>query len=193
MVGGVGKQLKDAQTIRNELLVLRCQQGESAAIQELIDTWERRLFYYLRRLLENEEEAWDALQEVWLKVMREIRGLRQAAALPTWLYRIARNTAISRLRVSSREAPVDEDQLESTDGQDDPGIQSVIDASMLHHALQKLSLPHREALTLHFLEDMKVDQIAEVIGAPPGTVKARLFYAKRALRQVLEQEGVAYV
>jgi RNA polymerase sigma-70 factor (ECF subfamily) len=62
------------------------------------------------------------------------------------------------------------------------------DAEQVHRALGRISLPHREVLTLFFLEDLSQEQMAEVLGIPLGTVKSRLSYAKRALRSVLEQE-----
>lgn len=62
------------------------------------------------------------------------------------------------------------------------------DAEQVHRALGRISLAHREVLTLFFLEDLSQEQIAEVLGVPLGTVKSRLSYAKRALRSVLQQE-----
>src|SRR5918999_1425876 len=88
----------DAERIRQELLVRRCQKGERRALEELVGTWEKRLFFYVRRLVSDEQDAWDALQETWLKVFRGLHTLREPASLPMWLYRIARNTAMGRLR-----------------------------------------------------------------------------------------------
>ncbi len=62
------------------------------------------------------------------------------------------------------------------------------DAEQVHHALSRISLAHREVLTLYFLEDLSLEDMAEVLDTPVGTVKSRLYYAKRALRAVLERE-----
>jgi RNA polymerase sigma-70 factor (ECF subfamily) len=62
------------------------------------------------------------------------------------------------------------------------------DAEQVHRALSRISLAHREALTLYFLEDLSLEQMAEVLAIPVGTVKSRLCYAKRALRAVLERK-----
>ena len=61
------------------------------------------------------------------------------------------------------------------------------DAEQVHYGLSQISLAHREVLTLYFLEDFSVEEIAQVLGIPLGTVKSRLYYAKRDLRSVLEQ------
>jgi RNA polymerase sigma-70 factor (ECF subfamily) len=61
-------------------------------------------------------------------------------------------------------------------------------AEAVHAALAKLSLAHREVLTLHFLEDVSIQEIAFVLEVPAGTVKSRLYHAKRALRQAIERD-----
>ena len=63
------------------------------------------------------------------------------------------------------------------------------DAEQVHRGLASLSRPHREVLTLFFLEDMSVEEVASVLGVPPGTVKSRLHYAKRSLRKVIAEEA----
>jgi len=178
----------EKEAIYYELLVLRCQRKEKVALEELIRNWERRLFYYIRRLVDVEQDAWDILQQTWLKVLQGIGKLREPRSLPTWLYRIARNTAMSHLRLEySRRALLDENEDISSVEENSESF-CFEDAERVHYGLSKLSLPHREVLTLHFLEDLSVEEIAEVVRIPPGTVKSRLYYAKRALRTVLEQE-----
>lgn len=176
--------------IRTELLVIRCRRGDPGAMAELVDRWERPLFYYIRRLVDTEEDAWDLLQDVWLKVIREVRKLREPGAFPTWVYRIARNTAISHLRkkVPARSLTTEEGDLEIPDGNPDEAVKD-LEAAEVHRALATLSLPHREVLTLRFLEDFSLAEIAQVTGAPEGTVKSRLFHAKRALREAMETGG----
>jgi RNA polymerase sigma factor (sigma-70 family) len=174
---------KDA--IYHELLALRCQRGEKGAFEELVRTWEKPLFYYVRRLVSDEQSAWDILQETWMKTIRGIRSLRNANSLPVWLYSIARKTAMSHLR----DAYARQALLECSEHLEDIGEPDIHfspeDAEQVHQGLQKIALPFREVLTLHFLEGLSVQEIAEIAGIPPGTVKSRLHYARRALRGVL--------
>ena len=178
----------ETELIYSELLVLRCRRGDQAAMEELIRRWERRLFYYIRRLVDDEEDAWDVLQDTWVKVIRGIGSLREANSFPAWLYRIARNTAMSRLRRRYADLAF----LEAVEPHQDPGTNSMDfsfeDAERVHSALGKLPVPQREVLTLQFLEDLSIEEIAEVVGAAPGTIKSRLHFAKRALRKVLEED-----
>jgi RNA polymerase sigma-70 factor (ECF subfamily) len=177
----------DKDLIYQELLVLRCQRGERDALEELVAKWERRLFYFLRRLGADEQDAWDHLQQTWLKVLRGIARLKEPRQLAPWLYRIARNTAISHGQASSLHRERLE-ELPAADAEEDFGPRHFDDVEQIHHGLLQLALPHREVLTLHFLESMSVEEIAEVIEAPPGTVKSRLYHAKRALRALLTKE-----
>jgi len=80
--------LTEKQAIYCELLVLRCRLGRKDALEELVRTWEKPLFYYIHRLIDDEQEAWQILQETWVKALRGIKRLREPRKLPGWLYRI---------------------------------------------------------------------------------------------------------
>jgi RNA polymerase sigma-70 factor, ECF subfamily len=178
----------DKDSILQELLVLRCKRGDAQAFTELVRTWERRLFFFIRRLVATEEDAWDVLQQTWLKVTQGIRSLNNSRNLPTWLYSIARRTAMSHWRGYYREQSHIAEKAELTGVADENENSEFENAERVAAALSRISLPHREVLTLHFLEELSLDEIAEVLGIPQGTVKSRLSYAKRALRAVLQQQ-----
>jgi len=84
-------------------------------------------------------------------------------------------------------------ELANEDGPDetvtpDDAVFHFNDAALVHKGLGMLSVAHREVLTLHFLEEMSVEEITEVLDVPPGTVKSRLYYAKRALKKVWPED-----
>jgi RNA polymerase sigma-70 factor (ECF subfamily) len=177
---------QDKQLIESELLVIRWQRGDRAAFEGLVKLWERSLFYYLRRLVTSEADAWELLQETWLKVLRTLGSLRDPRAIPAFLYRTARNSAIARLRrpeffeLSSEAGQICDDRGE------DP-IAELDDAEQIHHALEQLPLLQREALTLFFLRELSLEEMAVLLGVPVGTVKSRLHYARQAIRKILSQ------
>ena len=184
--------MAEKQAIYYELLVLRCQQGRRAALEELIHTWEKRLFYYIRRLIDDEAQAWSILQETWLKVLKDIKKLREPRKLPSWLYSIARNTVIDHLRNKySRQAMFGNNE-NIADVETSDFSFNFDNAEAVHYGLGRLSLHHREVLTLLFLQDLSIDEIARVLQIPVGTVKSRLYHAKRALKAVLEKEAGNY-
>ena len=180
-----------SEKILERLLVLRCQMGDSAALEELFARYDARIGYYLRRLLSDAEMAADAQQETWVKVVRGIRGLKEPEAFAVWLYRIARSKAIDQLNTNKRfkasELDVAAEELLNAGSAADEELPRA-DAERIHAELEKLSPRHREVLTLRFLEDLPYEQMAQVVGCTVGTVRSRLHYAKLALRRRLENE-----
>ncbi len=182
---------RDLQTIRSELLAIRFRKGEGEAFTELVSLWENKLFYFLRRFTGNEQDAWDLLQQTWVKVLGGLGSLDNTATLTPWLYRVARNTAIDHLRRqgnSSSFLPEEAaDGIEPVDcNNDDIRLEN---AELVHRGLAELSLAHREVLTLFFLEGFSIEEIAGILDQRPGTVKSRMHYAKKAMKTILEREG----
>jgi len=173
--------------ILNRLILVQCRLGKTEGFETLVRTWQKPLLYYIRRLVEREEDVLDVMQDVWVRALGGIRSLRSHEAMPTWLYRIAHNTAMSHLRKRGRWETNREDieVLDAVEVGADEAPQFA--ASEIHEALSVLPLLEREVLTLHFLEGYEVTEIAEITEAPVGTVKSRMFRAKRNLRQVLEK------
>ena len=171
-----------------ELLAIRAKRGDKEAFEEIVRTFERRLFYYVRRLVESDEDAWDVLQETWVKAFRGLGSLRETKRFRIWLYAIAHRTVMSQYRTGYRRQAVLEEAFgpEATveaDATPDPE-----DAERVHLALAELDPDFRGVLTLRFLEHLSVDATAEIMGVPPGTVKSRLFHAKKALKRILSRE-----
>src|SRR5687767_10729661 len=169
---------------RIEALLRRCRAGDPEALEELIRRWEQKLFYYVRRLVADEADAWDVLQQTWVRVLAGLRRVRDADTLVPWMYRVARNAALShRQSLLARERWVDR-AADVAELSGDEVLNDVWSAEEVHRGLKKLSAHHRDALTLFFLEEISIQDMARVLEVSPGTVKSRLFYAKRALREV---------
>jgi RNA polymerase sigma-70 factor, ECF subfamily len=174
----------DKQMLESAVLAVRWQRGDRSAFEEIVRLWEQPLFYYLRRLAPSEADAWEWLQETWLKLFRSLNSLRDPHTLPAFLYTTARNTAVSHLR--SRNFDNHESYPESAaDDQSSDDIAAFDDAEQIHHALDQIPLLQREALTLYFLQDLSLEEMANVLDVPLGTVKSRLHYAKLAMRNFL--------
>jgi RNA polymerase sigma factor (sigma-70 family) len=181
---------RSSQEVYDDLLVIRCRRGDVEAWNELVRRWSDRLHYYLRRLIDHEQDATNALQEVWLRAFRGIRGLRDDGRLAPWLYAIARRTAMDHYRVEfgRREDPSSDIISDLAAGGEEEQI-PLDNAELVHQGLKQLGPAEREVLTLFFLEDLTVGEIAELLGIPPGTVKSRMFKARTELRRILEREG----
>ena len=182
--------MTEKEAIACELLVLRCRQGQRAAWEEMVQTWDRPLFYYVHRLIDDEDDARHVLQQTWVKVLQGLRRLREPRKLPAWLYGIARKTALSHLRRKySERAVFSNDSAMGQNARAGDVYLSFDDAEQIHYGLARISIEHRDVLTLFFLQDLSLEDIAHVLRVPIGTVKSRLHHAKRALRDLLRKEA----
>jgi RNA polymerase sigma-70 factor (ECF subfamily) len=174
--------------IYDQLLVARCQRQDLAAWDELVRRWNPPLLYYLRRLIDNEHDATNVLQEVWLHAFRGMSALNDRARLAPWLYTIARRRALTHFR---RDYARPEQTPEPLDDINEPAVNETLqleNTEWVHFGLSRLALPDREVLTLYFLEDLTIDEIGQLLSIPAGTVKSRLFKARRELKRLLEKE-----
>jgi RNA polymerase sigma-70 factor, ECF subfamily len=174
---------------RYEWIALRCQAGEAGAFEDLIAVMERPLLYYAASLTGNTDSGLDVLQEVWIKAFRGIRKLKDPGSMRSWLYTITHGIAVDRIRKNYSREQAEKVQLEDFQEAEEPSFASE-DAAAIHQALNEIGVKHREVLVLHFLEDLSVAEIAEVVGCSEGTVKSRVHYAKRAMKEILS--GGAY-
>lgn len=178
----------DSERIREEWIVLRCQLKDSSAFGELVNLMEDRLYYYIRRFIHSETDAYDVLQQVWLAVFRNIRRLREVNKFRPWIYRIAHNKAVSHARHEMLFTKLNKDFSEQVRWQNEETEWEPGDVADVHKLLGKMNHIHREVLTLCFLEGMKYEEIAQVVGCSVGTVKSRIYYAKKTLRDLKESQ-----
>lgn len=173
--------------VQFEWLALRCQTGDPEAFADLIAVMERPLLYYATSLTGSQDTALDVLQDVWLKVVRGIRRLKDPGSLKPWLYAITHGVAVDRIRRDYKRDKAEQSQLDDAFNIEEPSF-GEDDATAIRDALNRLGVKHREVLVLHFLQDLSILEIAVVVGCSEGTVKSRIHYAKRQLKQILEGE-----
>lgn len=171
--------------IESELLLLQHRRGEPGALERLVELWERPVYYYVRRLVDDEETAKDIAQDVWVTVCRKVRSVRDPAAFPAWLFRVARNSVSSHFR---KAPPRLEALPEVEEPAIDVGLLPATNAEDLHWCLGQLNPLHSECVILHYLEGFGLEEVAGIVGVPTGTVKSRIHYARKALRELLSEE-----
>jgi RNA polymerase sigma-70 factor, ECF subfamily len=179
--------MDDLRREREELIVIRCRLGEEEAFRELVETMEERLFYYVRKFIDNDQSAMEVLQEVWMAIFKQIHKLEDAKLLRPWIYKIAHNKAVSRFREERVEPSCSAEEIDDlSKGTIEPDWDS-LDAGIVHKALDKLSALHREVLMLYFIEEMDYGEIASATGVSLGVVKSRIHYAKKNMRAEIER------
>lgn len=183
----------------DELLALRCQLGEPTAFDDLVGRWHQPLWRYVRRLTGDDEVAAETVQDVWLRVLRAIARLRDPARLRAWLFGIARRAVMDHLReryAAPELVPTDAagaDLADLTSGDDAAAAaeaELAEDMALVQRELSRLPVLEREALTLFYLDELSLAEIAGVLAVPVGTVKSRLFRARRALREAVVAQAI---
>lgn len=174
--------------LADELLAIRCQLGEPDAFDALVERWNLPLWRYLRRLVGDDEDAADTLQEAWLRILRGLPRLRDPARLRPWLFGIARRALMDRLRREYAGPSMDASAADHLPvPEPEPGLLDDLDE--LEGELAEMPLLEREVLVLFYLRELPIAQVAEVLAVPLGTVKSRLFRARNLLRDRLETKG----
>lgn len=175
---------------RDAWLAVRCQLGERDAFDLLIERWHGPLWTYARRLTGSDDAAHEVVQDAWLRILRGLPRLRDPARLRPWLFGITRRALMDRLRglyAAPRPSDVDLDSLTAADAGviSGSGVDAGSDEAGLQDGLAGLPVVEREVLTLFYLRELSLADVAELLDVPVGTVKSRLHRARRMLRQAI--------
>lgn len=173
----------------DETLVRNCLAGDRRSFAEIVSRYERPLYNVALRTLGDADEARDATQNAFVKAWVNLGQFDRSRRLFSWLYRIALNESLNRLRSRRRQEPLDE-RLVDTGRSPEEGAEQRERRQQLESAMTQLSDGHREVLVLRHWMQLSYDEIADAIGVPPKTVKSRLFSARSRLGEVLRSMGV---
>lgn len=168
-------------------LIRRVGAGDRAALKTLYERHSDALYKFLRYRLRDPFEASDVTQEVFLEIWRAAARFEGRSSPRTWIFGIARNKAVDRMRRGAREASVPDPDTEIPDEAPDPETIAVraSDAARLRTCISGLSDTHRSAIHLAFYEELPYAEIATIEGVPIGTIKTRVLHAKRLLMHCL--------
>ena len=194
MTASSGSQSEDIELVRSALA------GSQDAYRDLVLRYQRPILSLIRRMVRQGNQAEDLAQEVFIKAFRALSSFDQDRKFSSWLFKIAHNTAIDRLRRKElRTVPLE------TPDQDKPDLVSVLPdtgaetpvgrierrdmARAIELAIASLRPLYREVVILRYQEGLSYEEISEVTELPLGTVKTHLFRARKAMVAHLETEG----
>lgn len=174
-----------------------CQRGDLSGLEGLYERYHRQLYAYLVAMLRSKHGAEDVVQDIFVKLHRQIGSYRFQSPFHHWLFRLARNQAIDHLRREKvrRVTSLDAEPLEGTalrervpaKGRDAQGqVLAQEKAVAVRAAVQALPVPFREVVLLREWEDLPYEDIAARLGLSVGTVKSRLFRARALLEKSLK-------
>lgn len=172
----------------DQSLVLQTLSGNSEAFGTLVERYDRSVYHLAYRTLRDQEEARDVAQEAFFKAYRSLRTYKPAAKFSTWLFSITYHACCDRL--SRRKRYSNEEMPERADTAAGPESEAIAndEAQRLRRAIAALPEKYRTVITLYHLQGKQYEEIAQVLGAPIGTVKTHLFRAKDQLRRILNEE-----
>jgi RNA polymerase sigma-70 factor (ECF subfamily) len=180
----------NTQHLYEQTLVLRSQLGDEAAFAELLTLRGPQLLQFTRNMMQSSPDLVDDLvQEIWLAIYKGLPRLRDISRFRPWAFRIARDRIYQEYR--RRKMPFQ--SLVESDVEELPAAgesSPAIDTEELRRGLEALSPEHREVLMLCFFEEMSYEEIARVTNTTLGTVRSRIYYAKRALKTALERKNI---
>jgi RNA polymerase sigma-70 factor (ECF subfamily) len=172
----------------DQLLMEKVARKNEDAFRELYDRTQKRVYFYLYRLLREKEAAEDVLVETFSEVWRSAPKFMGRSKPTTWILGIARNLAMNYLKKMRHEDDIDNYQNRLV--AEDAGVDECVRRDFIQRAFLSLSAKHREMLDLVFFQDLSYPEIAEILGIPVNTVKTRVFYAKGELKKILAEMGV---
>jgi RNA polymerase sigma-70 factor (ECF subfamily) len=176
-----------------QTLVQAARNNDETAWDQLFRRYQLPLYTYAKGLTGDREAAFDVVQETFARAIAHIAGLRDDSKFGSWLFGIAHQACVAFFRGRRREDSLF-DAGEEAEGPDidlaDPrsALLSADDAYSLHCLIEQLPVAQRSALLLYILGDCSLVEIAQTSGVPVGTVKSRLFQAKRSLRELIEDQ-----
>jgi RNA polymerase sigma-70 factor (ECF subfamily) len=186
--------------VRGDLdLVHATQGGDVSAFEELVERYDRKLFRIAEHITHNREDSQDAVQEAFLKAFEHVGDFREHSQFSTWLIRITVNQALMKLRKrrTTKEVPLDEDFQAEEDvfprevADWAPNPEELYRVSELQDilikALEGLRPILRTVFVLRDIEELSIDQTAEILHLTPPAVKARLWRARLQLREILSE------
>ena len=169
-------------------LVIRAQRGDEGAFTSLAVAVGDRLHAVAHRILRDTDLAEDATQQALLNVWRDLPRLRDPARFDAWSYRLLVRACYAEGRRTRRWAP-NLRLLPADEPLAGDGLSTVVDRDQLERGFRRLSIEHRAVVVLHHYLDMPLDQVAETLGVPAGTVRSRLHYAMQGLRAALDADA----
>ncbi|NLX24579.1 MAG: sigma-70 family RNA polymerase sigma factor [Lentisphaerae bacterium] len=183
----------------DDALVLKAQQGDVHAFDVLVERYQSKIYGLVYNMTSNREDAEDLVQEIFVKAYRALPRFKGKSSFYTWLYRIAVNKTINYRKKRNRKRAMSLDEFDSEIKLDDVYHDLTSKGSPLRNlsltelqkkmneALQNLSEKHRTVVILHDMQGVPHENIAKMTGASVGTIRSRLFYARRQLQAELTE------
>lgn len=168
-------------------LVRGIKSGDKSALDILVRRWYPRIYGYVFKLTEHEQDAYDITQDVFIAMMQNIQNYYPWRKFDSWLLKIAYNKCMDFFRIRKRIAPSEDMDIDRPDPA--PLLEETVTVSVaVNDALARLPPTQREAIILHYFHQFTAKEIALMTNTPLPTIKSRLGAAKKALSKYLRED-----
>lgn len=180
--------------ISDEMLLVKKLQSpatQETAFQKLIQTYQEMLYWHIRRIVGSHDDADDVLQNTFIKAWKGIARFRGDSQLKTWLYRIATNESLTFVKQRSKRSYTDVENIENElthSGAQDTTMDGEMIRAKLDEAVATLPEKQRIVFTMKYFDEMKYDEIAEVLGGTVGSLKASFHHAVKKIEKMLSED-----
>lgn len=187
--------MNEKSQILDGLLVLRAQQGDREAFEQLVRKWHKKLLYQSYIRTKDWEQSEDIIQDVWQWLVTNLRKLKEAAKFGSWIRTVVDRRSIDWIRKQQRtrnqfeKTAWSQESVEVLADPSDSVINKESRLSALESAMNELKPESKLILVLYYTEENSIESIAHILRVPKGTVKSRLFHAREKLKNMLKQDS----
>jgi RNA polymerase sigma-70 factor, ECF subfamily len=176
--------------LKDEDLMIAIHQGETAAFDELYNRYQKRLLYYFYRMLGNSSAiAVDFLQDIFIKIIEKPDLFDPSRKFSTWIFSVAHNLCKNEYRrLAVRKNVVFSENLDHYYEENEPADEKRQLADEIFREINDLGETEKTAFLLYYREDFSLKEIGQVLNLPEGTVKSKLFYARKKISGRFQQE-----
>lgn len=186
-------------SLQDDVLVEKALGGDGKAYKKLVDKYERALYFHILKMVKDKEQVEDLVQEAFVKAFDNLNTYSTNYAFSTWLYRIATNHTIDYLRKKKLKTLSIDKPMKTRDGEMEmqlPDESAATDRDIIRkqrqkivqHAIDDLPEKYRKVIELRHMEEKSYQEIADILDAPLGTVKAHIFRARELLYKALKDK-----
>ncbi len=174
--------------MNEEKLIKEFKKGNKEALKFIYEKYKRSLLKLIWYYVNNKEDAEDILQTVFYKVIKNIEkfSLKKGASFKTWVFRIAINSCKDFLK---KKRSISLNDIEITAVSNIEKVEDKILIEKILNALNKIDLKYREVIMMIYLENMKYEEVADILNKPVGTIKSRLNYGINLLKNILGEKN----
>lgn len=185
-------------SLEDDKFVKRAIEGDQDAYKELMDKYQKPLYFHVLKMVRNHEQVEDLVQEAFMKAFRNLNSYNTNYAFSTWLYRITTNHTIDYLRKKKLKTTSINDPVKTKDGEMEIQISDDAETdreiirkerkTIIHNAINDLPKKYRRVIEMRHLQELSYQEIADQLDLPLGTVKAHIFRAREMLYKELKDK-----